>query len=488
MPDAAPPPGPPRWDRRGLQVRAFLLVAVGLLVPVALLGELGRRGVVELSGRVLTERQLLAQSLAAQIEERFNDDFAKPDAFAPGGSAEALAARVGLLLRQYRRSDGVALDLIDSAGAVLASSDHGSEVADDVVTEAPVALTPWHLRLRQRRKEAFAAAEALERRMLVLIPVFLGLAAFFTWGAVRSVRKPLSILTSAAERVAAGDLGRPIPPLPEDEVGRLGGALEAMRAALASSLEEIQRTNAGLEERVVERTRALERLYDELKDRDARRAKLVRKLLSAQEDERRRIARELHDETCQTVAALSVGLDTALKAPSPEAGRERLEEVRRLATRTLDDLHRVIFDLRPSMLDDLGLVPAIRWYVERSLSPLGIAVRCEIEGLDERLPPEVEIPVFRAVQEALTNVARHAEARSVLIQMTSDGRTLSVEIEDDGRGFEPESVAKPSESGQGLGLLGIRERVEILGGTIAIDSAPGEGTRVAFRVPLPEGG
>ena len=488
MADTAPTPEPSLWDRQGLQVRAFLLVAVGLLVPVALLGELGRRGVVELSGRVLMERQLLAQSLAAQIEERFSDDFAKPDAFAPGGSGDVLAARVGLLLRQYRRGDGVVLDLIDSGGAVLASSDHGTARADDVLTAAPVALTPWHLRLRQPRKEAFAAAEALERRMQVLIPVFLGLAAVFTWGAVRSVRRPLALLTASAEHIAAGDLSRPIPRLPEDEVGRLGLALETMRAALASSLEEIRHANAGLEQRVAERTRALELLTAQLKDRDARRAELVRKLLSAQEDERRRIARELHDETCQTVLVLSFGIDTALSASMPEDVRARLKDVKSLASRTLDGLHRVIFDLRPSILDDLGLAAAVRWYAARHLTPLGIAVHAEIEGLDERLPQEIEIPVFRAVQEALMNVARHSEAQSVLIQMSRRDGSLDVEIEDDGKGFVPASVAQPTESGKGLGLLGMRERIEILGGTLTIDSAPGEGARVAFSIPLSSGG
>jgi two-component system sensor histidine kinase UhpB len=173
------------------------------------------------------------------------------------------------------------------------------------------------------------------------------------------------------------------------------------------------------------------------------------------------------------------------RAASPADAWAKLEDARALASRTLDGLHRVIFDLRPSVLDDLGLVSAVRWWVARHLTPAGITARLEIEDLDDRLPPTVEIPVFRAVQEALTNVARHSGAKTVLIQMSREGGTLSVDVEDDGRGFNPADVATPSETGQGLGLLGMRERIEILGGTLTLDSSPGAGTHLAFTVPVP---
>ena len=267
-------------------------------------------------------------------------------------------------------------------------------------------------------------------------------------------------------------------------VRRLARAFETRRVALAASHAEITQANEALERRVADRTRELTRLYGELKDREARRAELVKKLLSAQEDERRRIARELHDEACQTVAALAVALDTVRRAATPADASAKLEDARALASRTLDDLHRLIFDLRPSVLDDLGLASAVRWWVSRHLTPAGIAARVEVEGLDDRLPPEVEIPVFRAVQEALTNALRHSGAKTVLVQIACEGGRLTVDVEDDGRGFNPADVATPSESGQGLGLLGMRERIEILGGTLAVDSSPGEGTHVSFAVPL----
>jgi signal transduction histidine kinase len=149
----------------------------------------------------------------------------------------------------------------------------------------------------------------------------------------------------------------------------------------------------------------------------------------------------------------------------------------------LDEVHRVIFDLRPAVLDDLGLVPAIRWLADRHLRPQGITVRYEFGGLDERLPPETETALFRAVQEAVVNVARHARAQNVLIQASRQGDTVEIEIEDDGRGFAGAALATADPSGRGLGLLGIRERLDLLGGTAEIDSAPGLGARILLRAP-----
>ncbi|MDL1951411.1 sensor histidine kinase [Acidobacteria bacterium ACD] len=168
-----------------------------------------------------------------------------------------------------------------------------------------------------------------------------------------------------------------------------------------------------------------------------------------------------------------------------EEGRKRLGDVTGLARRALDDLHRVIFDLRPSVLDDLGLFPAIRWFADRNLVPRGVSVRYDFEDLDAlRLSPERETAVFRAVQEALTNVLRHSRASTVVVEAEIAARRLRIRVEDDGEGFDPGSFATPSESGRGLGLLGMRERLELLGGRAAIESEPGEGTAVVLEVPV----
>jgi signal transduction histidine kinase len=169
---------------------------------------------------------------------------------------------------------------------------------------------------------------------------------------------------------------------------------------------------------------------------------------------------------------------------TPADVARRLEDLRVLVDRMHQELHRMIVDLRPSVLDDLGLPAAVRWFVEHHLVPAGLTVRCEFSELDERLPPDIETTVFRAVQEALNNVVRHAHADSVLIQAGVSEGTQLVEIEDDGDGFTQGDVVRAPGSMRGIGLLGMRERMEILGGTATVDSKPGSGTRVVFTVPL----
>jgi signal transduction histidine kinase len=177
-------------------------------------------------------------------------------------------------------------------------------------------------------------------------------------------------------------------------------------------------------------------------------------------------------------------IETALAAWPGEASRDRLAEARGLTVRTLEELHRLIFDLRPSVLDDLGLLSAVRWYAERHLASRGISVRCEFSGIEARLSPELETALFRVAQEAITNIAKHAKADSVLIQVAERDDEITIEIEDDGEGFDPSSLPPPAARERGLGLLGMRERVELFGGSIEIDSAPGRGTRIVVTAPL----
>jgi signal transduction histidine kinase len=316
-------------------------------------------------------------------------------------------------------------------------------VGPEVTVSARLTVVPWRLVLSQPARETFAAVSVLERRWLVLAPSLAALAAVFAWGVSRSVKAPLAKLDQAAARIAVGDLTQPLPPLGRDEIGRLGRSFEAMRLALA---------------------------------KDETRRRVLRKVFTAQEEERKRIARELHDETCQTITALKIKLDAA-----------GMQEAQAMATRSLDELHRIIYDLRPSILDDLGLLPAIRWMAQRSLAPRGIQVRCEFEEPPARLPFEVEIAVFRAVQEAINNVVRHAKAETVLIEVAVNRGVLEIDIEDDGLGFDVLEVGGPSPSGRGLGLLGLHERMELIGGASKVTSSPGQGTRVSLNVPITVG-
>ncbi len=355
-----------------------------------------------------------------------------------------------------------------------------------VLAVAPLKQAPWGVALRQPERAVLASPEAFPAGLLGLEGALLALGAVFAWGAARSVTRPVDALTAAAERIAGGDLDRPVPQSGPDEVGRLAYWLEVMRWSLQEMLAYVEQANQQLERRVGERTSELAAVNAELRERERELARLYEKVLTAHEDERRRIARELHDETSQSLAVLVMGLDGALAAI--HAGQTpRLAEVKALAVRTIEEVHRLILDLRPSVLDDLGLESAIRWYAERYLQPRGISVRCEFEHLERRLPPGFETAVFRVCQEAMTNIARHAEAETVLVQARVEGGAMVVEIEDDGKGFDPAEVARRPGRPH-FGLLGVRERVELLGGRLLVDSAPGRGTRLHIEMPLPEEG
>lgn len=330
-------------------------------------------------------------------------------------------------------------------------------------------------------------ANAFQRRLGVQLGLAMAamalLAGLFAWGATTGVTRPLGSLTRAAGRIAEGELDVEVGHQPGDEVGALGAALDVMRVSVRDARARVEQLNADLEARVLERTRELQALNSALSVRERERTGLLRKIISAQEDERQRIARELHDETCQQLAALSMGLDAAANT-APEPARAALAQLRTLAANAIAEVHRLILDLRPAVLDDLGLPSAIEWAADRTLRPRGVTVRCEFTGMEQRLSWELETAVFRAAQEALHNVARHSGAETVLVQLqVNDGRLL-LEIEDDGKGFDPASVPVPRNGGRGLGLLGMRERVEAFGGTMTLDSAPGQGTHVRLEIAL----
>jgi signal transduction histidine kinase/PAS domain-containing protein len=226
-------------------------------------------------------------------------------------------------------------------------------------------------------------------------------------------------------------------------------------------------------------------LYQELQSKEQMREQLLRRIISAQEDERQRVARELHDVTSQALATLGVGLEVVATPQSDAREREtQMEGIKSLLSATSKDVHRLIYDLRPSLLDDLGLSAAIRSYAHTSLDAAGVEVHVEEAGQEKRLPPEVEIALFRIVQEAIANIARHARAESAYISLEYKEKSIAVEIEDDGVGFDHSHGFTPGAGGKGVGLLGMQERADLLGGTLVIDTRPGGGTRVSVEVPV----
>jgi len=226
------------------------------------------------------------------------------------------------------------------------------------------------------------------------------------------------------------------------------------------------------------------RLYAELQQKEQMRRELFRKAINVQEDERKRIARELHDDTSQALTALMFAAEEGLEIEDLDEVKVCLERIHTLTLQTLDGVHELLYDLRPSMLDHLGLMPAIRWFTESRLEPHGVRVNISEYNNSCRLLPEAEIAIFRVVQEAVTNISRHAGARNVKICCDLKAEMAKIEISDDGIGFDPSLVSLSPDTGQGFGLLGMSERLELVGGSFVINSSPGEGTCIDIRVPL----
>jgi signal transduction histidine kinase len=206
------------------------------------------------------------------------------------------------------------------------------------------------------------------------------------------------------------------------------------------------------------------------------------RILTAHEEERKRIARELHDDTAQAITSILVRLRLLERSAEDAEVLENVEELRELTSDALDSVRRMAMDLRPAALDDLGLLPALQSYAEQFSHSTPIAVSMEVEGLGRRLPRDVELVLYRVFQEALTNVSKHASATTALVQVKRKGNEVTFVIEDDGDGFDPGSLS-PTQ-GSGLGLFGMRERLTLVGGAVEVESAKGKGTRIVARVPL----
>ena len=284
-----------------------------------------------------------------------------------------------------------------------------------------------------------------------------------------AVVRPLTQVADSARRIAEGDLTTRVEVARQDEVGMLASAFNDM----AKNLEQ--------------HSRALQERTLQLQQMAGTRGQLLERLISAQEEERRRLARELHDEIGQALSSIMLDLARAIDGlPSDEhEARARLSQSRSTAAQTLSELRKVIYDLRPEVLDQLGLIPAIRSYAKSHLEARSIRVQLVFRGVKGRLSPQTETTLFRVIQEAITNVIRHAQATAVTMQISVKDSVIIASVEDDGKGFDVDTAFGMPES---WGLRGIRERAIAVGGKLSIDSKPGRGTIVRFEIPLEDAG
>ncbi|MCB9537637.1 MAG: ATP-binding protein [Myxococcales bacterium] len=427
----------------------------------------------------------------------------------PGGARYAVAtldrAASTLLVPAAGPAGGIALGLVDGRGRMLTTTraslargfqDHRAVLAgalaegrefrgrchrchtdeagthrdaalEEILAFAPLPTLPLGLAVFEPRATAIAPVDGWRRRLWQLAGALGVLFVGFTLLAVRSVVRPVRALTEAVRRHESGRAALAARRFGDDEVGELARALERWRGRMEQSLVEAERHRAALAVEAAQRAAQRQHLHA---------------VLRAQEAERRRVARELHDTVAQDLAALRLEIERM--AGNGACDATRLARLEASAKDMLETVRRILLDLRPTVLESLGFVPALQWLVEGVGAREGIVARLilDVEPASLALPDEIATGLFRVAQEALKNAVRHGRAEHVFVTLGGDEAEVTLEVEDDGRGFDPEAVG-PEPSGRGFGLMGMRERARLLAGAARVTSAPGEGTLVSVRVP-----
>lgn len=353
----------------------------------------------------------------------------------------------------YLRGDLLALVVGRRVGSLPESSPENPHVA----STAPIPGTPWNILIEEPRAQVFASTTSFLVAMGSLLFAILVFASLLLWFGLQRIVEPLVALTAQAGRIAAGDQFTPLDASGPAEVEALVAAFNHMVTQLARQRDTLQ--------------------------------EYASRVLHSQEEERKRISRDLHDETAQELVGLMQRIDLCrLSAEDNPRLLAELNELGELAADALLGVRRMSRDLRPLILEDLGLVAALQTIAEdlEKELPEGARVSCEVLGEERRLPPEVELTAFRIVQEALTNVRKHAPgATRVYVTVQFEPEHLSVRVEDNGPGFRvlPNVLEADTEH---LGLMGMRERAELMNGEFSLHSQPGEGTQVVLRLPVRE--
>jgi two-component system sensor histidine kinase DegS len=295
----------------------------------------------------------------------------------------------------------------------------------------------------------------------LLVVTVIGLALLMS----RVITSPIKDLMKGAEAVGKGNLDYQLNVKSKDELGDLADSFNKMASDLKSYTEQLENT-------------AAENIQKEKKRQENLRF-YMSKVVQAQEAERKRIARELHDDTIQSLVVIARKLDD-LSAGNPQVNAAGIrDEVRQM----IEVIRRFSQELRPSILDDLGLIPAVKWLVSDFEKNYKIIVETEITGTQRQLPPESELVMFRIIQESLTNIGKHSKATDVTIKIHFTDTHFKVIIQDNGTGFDvPQKMSDLARAGK-LGLVGIRERAELLGGKFDIETRPGQGTTLIIEVP-----
>lgn len=290
--------------------------------------------------------------------------------------------------------------------------------------------------------------------VMVMAAVIIGLVVSY-WASYYLTR-PLIRLVEAVRSVGRGDFSERIDSPGRDEVGRLG--------------------------------RAFNHMAEELQRKEAARRELMEKVISSQEEERKRVARELHDDLAQQLSTVLLNLEAVDSRLADPESQRLVRQARQIAEGSLAETRKLIGDLRPTVLDDLGLLPAIRSYAESHLTPVGTVAHVTARDVPLELPPSTELTVYRILQESINNIAKHAKAKSATISLSATNDTLLCQVSDDGCGFDPAALAQNrGRLWSGVGLQGMEERARLLRAKLSVTSKPGRGTTVTLQVSVTQG-
>jgi two-component system sensor histidine kinase UhpB len=328
--------------------------------------------------------------------------------------------------------------------------------SEHVIAFSPVLPTNWALVIEEPWESvANPLLNTTQVAPLILVPVLI-LALIALWFGARQIIQPLQTLEARAAELAWGDFQAI-----EDPVGGI------------EEIDRLQRTLIHMAHKVKVAQQGL-RGY-------------IGAITTGQEEERRRLARELHDDTIQSLIALKQRVQLTSMSQTGKATGDQLDEIQEMTDQTIRNLRRITRDLRPLYLEDLGLVAALEMLSHETGNNIGIPVDFQSIGKEYRFPPEVELTLYRITQEGLSNVSRHAKASHASVIIHFNSQTTTLKVADDGRGFIiPESPAEFAPHGH-YGLLGMHERAELISAQLEIQSAPDRGTRLLITLPSPEG-
>jgi PAS domain S-box-containing protein len=358
-------------------------------------------------------------------------------------------------------------------GAIVESS------SDAILSVTPDGfVTTWNA--GAERIFGYTATEMIGRSILTLIPAHLHRDRAWLLATVRGAHD-IHTYYDAVRLTKDGrciDVSVTLSPL-KDAMGQFVGVSKVIRDISERKRAQtfLQQAHEALELKVQERTAELSSANQSLQ-------KLSGRLIQVQEEERSRLARDLHDEVGQLLTALKIDLQDIQHGEGGEARFSSLTDSLELVDRLLTQVRTLALDLRPSLLDDLGLVSALRWYANRQATRNGWTLSLSVEGMGGRVPAPIEVTCFRVAQEALTNIAKYARAKTIDLTLRRQYQEVTLIIQDDGVGFDVLSARQRAQGGESIGLLGMEERVRLAGGSLVISSAPGEGTRLELRFLL----